>query len=92
MANLRPLKAGRSGNPAGRPCAGASLREWLNVMAQWPVRRVRYAASYRRNPAVKRAAAKLLLTACGRGPEAGEAVDRIFDRTCGRVVQQRCGR
>jgi len=61
----RKFEPGQSGNPAGRPpSAGASIREWLNLMGQWPMHRVKAAARDENATVVQRAAAGLLVEAC----------------------------
>src|SRR4051812_27652554 len=34
LANLIPFKPGQSGNPLGRPSAGATVKEWCNSLMQ----------------------------------------------------------
>ncbi len=34
LANLRPAKPGEIRNPKGRPTAGASVKEWINIYAE----------------------------------------------------------
>lgn len=61
----RKFEPGQSGNPAGRPpSAGASIREWLNIMGEWPMHRVKAAARDENATVVQRAAAGLLVEAC----------------------------
>jgi hypothetical protein len=35
------FKPGQSGNPRGRPAAGAVLKEWINAMTTWPLDKIR---------------------------------------------------
>ncbi len=84
------FRPGRSGNPAGRPTAGASIREYLNVLQDWTVGDLRALAAHPRTGAMKRAAAQMWLAACSceltpaRKPVAGPALDFILMRTSGR--------
>jgi hypothetical protein len=57
------FRPGESGNPAGRPSAGASVKEHLNVMAAWTEPDIRAAARSKDSPWAKRAAAERLLRA-----------------------------
>jgi len=61
----RKFEPGQSGNPAGRPpSAGASIREWLNVMGQWSMYRVKAAARDEKATVLQRAAAVWWIEAC----------------------------
>lgn len=57
------FKPGQSGNPAGRPCAGATIKEHINVMAaaELPESELRGIARDARAPWTKRAAANRIL-------------------------------
>jgi len=65
LANLRPKpwKPGQSGNPAGRPSAGSSVREWINTLAHKTEAEWRKIASNTKEIGVKRMAAIQLLRA-----------------------------
>ena len=56
-------KPGESGNPEGRKSAGASIREWLNTIENYPKNEVEKIAGDESEPVSKRAAARLWLTA-----------------------------
>ena len=58
------FKPGQSGNPAGRPSAGASIRDWLNIMCEWTAKDLRVIAQDENEPAAKRAAAVRMLLSC----------------------------
>jgi hypothetical protein len=85
---------GVSGNPAGRPPAGASFKEWLNVMADYKRNELLAVMADAKAPAAKLAAARTWLGATSRDrnsagvPIAGADVDRICDRTIGRPTQE----
>ena len=84
---------GHSGNPAGRPSAGAAVLEWLNVMAEWPLAKIESITKDADAPASKVMAARRLLDACSEYrstsgmPIAGPDFDRIMDRTEGKPKQ-----
>jgi len=88
----RRWKKGESGNPAGRPPAGLSWLESVNLMAGWPESRVKLVASDRKASIAHRAAAKDLLRWCAagkRGDTVGSNVaDRILDRTVGKPLHR----
>ena len=63
LANLKPWEKGQSGNPAGRPAAGATVREWINVMGEWTVAVVEAVLDDKEASVAKVAAAKLFLSA-----------------------------
>ena len=81
LANLTPFKPGDVGNPAGRPPAGASIREWWNVMQDWSIEQVNRVLSDPQSGMAKRTAAVQWLAAFEGN---GGSVDRIFDRTEGK--------
>lgn len=71
---------GVSGNPAGRPSAGAHVREWINVMVGWNVAELQSVIDDPDAPSAKVTAARQWFNArMGNGA----SVDRIFDRTEG---------
>lgn len=80
-------KPGQSGNPLGRPAAGASIREWLNIMADWSEQRIQKAVDDEASTAAKRAAARTWLHAISGTrnkvgtPISGDEVDRIVGHT-----------
>src|SRR5437764_1007890 len=61
------FRPGQSGNPRGRPRAGASLREWLNQMQGWPRRRLLRVLKDKRAPVSKVCAAQLWLRLASDG-------------------------
>jgi hypothetical protein len=83
------FQPGVSGNPLGRPKAGASIAEWLNVMAQWTQDEIEECLADTKQPAAKRAAARTWKHATSDAknkvgtPIAGDDLDRICDRTVG---------
>jgi hypothetical protein len=88
---------GQSGNPLGRPAAGASIKEWLNVMADWTEEQLDKVIGSKAEPLAKRAAAQQWKQAISDSnnkvgmPVAGEAFDRINDRTEGSPVTRNVG-
>jgi hypothetical protein len=83
----RRFTPGKSGNPAGRPSAGASVKEWFNQMSAWTESKVKKAADDPKASVAKRAAAGRWLDAISRErtkggiPIAGPELDRIMDST-----------
>jgi hypothetical protein len=65
------FKPGQSGNPMGRPSAGATVREWINGMQHKTEAELRRVATSPAAPCLKRAAAQILL----RALEAGDLAD-----------------
>ncbi len=69
------------------------MREWVNVMADWPPAAVDAVMADAAAPVAKRAAARVWLDAVSRActaggvPIAGAELDRICDRTEGRPKQ-----
>ena len=94
LANLTPFKPGQSGNPAGRPAAGASIREWVNQMADWPVSKIEAVFKDVDAAMSKLAAARCCLDAVSRNytntgiPVARGDLDFIMDRTDGKPLQR----
>ena len=94
LANLKPFPPGVSGNPAGRPKAGAVIAEWMDAMAAYTPEQLREVMGDPSAPAAKVAAARTWLdgissdrNAAG-SPIAGAEVDRICDRTDGKPQQR----
>lgn len=79
------FKPGESGNPKGRPAAGLSIIERINLMAEWSRKRVLGVANDAKAPMSWRIAARRLLEAAKVG--GGWDFDRICDRTHGKPVQ-----
>ena len=91
LANLQPpWQPGQSGNPRGRPAAGASVIEWMNLMAEWPEEKIEAMAEDPQAPANKRIAARRLLAAITGDPErdAREAAAFVCDYSDGRPRQR----
>ena len=88
------FRPGVSGNPAGRPPAGASVKEWLNVMADYSRDELLRVLGDPKASAAKLAAARAWLGATSDDrnsagvPIAGADLDRICDRTIGRPTQE----
>jgi hypothetical protein len=80
------FRPGQSGNPAGRPAAGASVVEWMNLMAEWPEAQLREVADDPAAPVNRRAAAQRWLAAISDDPEkeSREATAFVCDRTSGK--------
>ena len=90
LANLQPpWQSGQSGNPRGRPAAGASVIEWMNLMAEWPEEKIEAMAEDPQAPANKLIAARRLLAAISSDPEkdSREAARFVTDYTSGRARQ-----
>lgn len=83
--HLTPWPKGVSGNPSGRPSAGASVREWWNQMRDWSTEKIEAVANDPSVPVAKRAAAQQWLKAAKQGSDA--SCDRIIDYTEGRPTQ-----
>ena len=77
-------KRGQSGNQLGRPPAGMSVKEWINVMQDWPVAKVEKVANDPRSGNAKATAAGIWLDARTRR---GNDFDRIMDQTAGKPKQ-----
>jgi hypothetical protein len=84
---------GQSGNPEGRPAAGAAVKEWWNEMADWTQAEVKAALDDPTSSLAKKAAARAWLDACSAdrsssgAPIAGTDLDRIIDHTAGKPTQ-----
>ena len=83
------FRPGRTGNPRGRPAAGASVIDWMNVMAEWSEEEIEAMAEDVGAPANKRIAARRLLAAISGNPErdAREAAAFVCAYTHGRPHQ-----
>lgn len=68
-------------NPKGRPSAGASIREWVNILVDWPDQKIRELIDDPDAPRAKKIAAHRVLS------DEGADFDRIMDRTEGRPKQ-----
>lgn len=74
---------GKSGNPNGRPNAGAAVKDWFNQMNGWSLAALTKVAENPDSPVSKIAAANQWIRAMARGDE----LDRILDRTAGKPKQ-----
>lgn len=86
-------KPGQSGNPKGRPTAGACIVEWMNEMREWPLARIEKAMNDPKSPAAKVVAARTWIHSMTQDknssgmPVAGPDTDRLLDRTVGKPKQ-----
>ena len=93
LDNLIPIKPGTSGNPAGRPAAGLTLKELVNEMQGWPKEKLRAIMKDPSASVARKAAARVWLHAGSARmnsagmPIAGADFDRICDRTIGKPMQ-----
>jgi hypothetical protein len=83
---------GQSGNPAGRPAAGLSVIENMNLMADFTEAQLEAIADDPDESWAKRAAAAQMLACIGHradgdARQAGADFDRLLDRTVGRPQQ-----
>lgn len=83
LANLTHIKPGQRLNPAGRPSAGASVKDWWNIMQGWSRKKLEAVIADNASPVNKVAAAQAWLNAC----KAGNDLDRILEHTAGRAAQ-----
>lgn len=74
---------GVSGNPNGRPTAGASVKEWWNVMQEWTETQLAVVFESKAAPINQRAAAGQWLGALNDG----DSLDRIVNVTHGKPTQ-----
>ena len=92
-AEYRWRKGCTSPNPNGRPPAGASVREFLNLLQFSTREEVEAVMNDPAEPVNKVAAARIWRDACSQDrssagvPIAGAEIDRIADRTDGRPVR-----
>jgi hypothetical protein len=56
-------KKGESGNPKGRPSAGASIKEWMNILANYSMDEINAIIRDKKAPSAKRIAARSMRTA-----------------------------
>ena len=81
-------KPGQSGNPRGRPSAGAAIKEWWNVMADWPEAKLKNAIRDPEASNAKVSAAQEWIKAReAREGDSGRSADGIIDHTDGRARQ-----
>lgn len=87
---VTPWQPGQSGNPKGRPKAGAVIAEWYDQLAGCEREELEKIRDNPRTPVAKRAAAIEWLNASSEDrtaagmPINGVSTDRISDRTSGR--------
>lgn len=74
LANLQPWQPGQSGNPRGRPNAGASVIEWMNVMVEYNRFDLQAVIDDKEAPACKITAARRWLKAIDSAREDAEFV------------------
>jgi len=82
LKNLVPVKKGSPPlNPRGRPKAGATIIEYLHLMAEYSIKQINKVLRDPASTAAKLAAAhQMLKAAAGKGDE----FDRVMDRTLGK--------
>jgi hypothetical protein len=89
--HVRLWRKGESGNPAGRPAAGAVVVEWYNAMAGWTDAQLKAVLKDDEAPRAKKAAARKWMDAgCedrtkGGTPVADSTLEQILDRTIGGI-------
>lgn len=79
-----PFPPGVSGNPNGRPNAGAAVADWYNQMEGWTLSQIAAVIADPESSNAKVAAAQQWQQA---RDGSGLSVDRICDRTAGRPKQ-----
>lgn len=92
LANLKPYKPGQSGNPRGRPTAGASIREAISILTDKDIEPAELATISRgeHNKYRKlgwRMGASAVLQALVVSKDGMKAIEFCADQTAGRPTQ-----
>ena len=88
------FQPGISGNPGGRPSAGAAVKEWVNALHNHPISYLKSIIRDKGSPVNKIMAARRLLNATLDDAKAtgkldpGRDFDRVCDRTDGKPLQR----
>lgn len=78
-------KPGQSGNPAGRKSAGASIKEWINVLSEKTAEEVRDVLTDPLAPTAKVMAARMVLSATVE--DVRDATVKVIEYTDGKPQQ-----